>query len=69
MPPTAKVHMARPRVAHQKAGLRVSPESVVRLRVGASRSALPRFGSRTKKKARAMRAPGSAAMKNGMRQP
>src|SRR5271155_5560095 len=69
MPPTAKVHIARPSVAHQNAGLRVRPDSVARLKVGASESALPRLGSRTKKKASAISAPGSAAMKKGARQP
>ena len=49
MPPTAKVHMARPRVAVQNAGLWARPESVVRLRLGANSSALrvPAPGPRT----------------------
>ena len=70
MPPTAKVHMAMPRVAVQNAGLRTKPERVVRLNVGASLSAAPRSGSLTKnQKAAAMRTPGNAAMKKGIRQP
>src|SRR5579883_3025926 len=70
MPPTAKVHMAMPRVAVQNAGFRASPEKVVRLSVGLSSSAAPRGGSLTKNQnAAAMRTPGNAAMKKGMRHP
>ena len=62
MPPTAKVHIARPRVAVQKAGLRKSPEKLVRVVVGLSVSAEPRLGSRTKsQKQKAIRTPGAAA--------